>query len=112
MVFKTYKGSRLDLQHYKGKDIINYEFEILNDDGTAYDLSIYDDIIIKFFEKRHGTLLEFWDLTDGINLASPVDNFIDWTANIDYRPKFYYHECYGTIGTQEELLFHGVSEVI
>lgn len=115
-MFKTYKGARLDLQHYKGKTISGYEIEVLNDDNTEFDLSIYDDIVLKVFQKIHGTEILSYDLTDGIVLNSPVDNIITWVApmaGLNIRPKFYYHECYGVFDDgEEELIFHGVSQVI
>lgn len=112
-MFNTYKGARLDLQLYKGKAIIDYEIQVFNDDGTDFDLSVYDDIFIKIFEKKHGTLIYEYSIGSGIE--DPTDNIISWSANdIIKRPKFYYMECYGILGSpeQEELIFHGVSEII
>lgn len=114
--FKTYKGGRLDLEHYRGVNIIAYEFDITNDDDTAFDLSIYDDIIIKVYEKIHGTLKLSFDFQGGISTDSPSSSGkIYWNATrtqTGLRPKTYYHECYGTkqSGVIHELLFHGVSE--
>jgi hypothetical protein len=118
-VFKTYKGARIDLQHYKGKSIEGYEFEVFDNDDTAFDLSAYDDIIIKIFEKRHGTeLLEFSEGNGDVERDSPAGNSITWHASMtsmDLFPKFYYHECYGVIDESpevNELIFHGVFEMI
>lgn len=114
---KTYKGARIDLQHYSGTSIVGFEIDIFEDDGSDYDLSVYDSIVIKLFQKRHGTLVEtFTEEAEQILFNSPIGNTIIWNGihdEMNIRPKFYYHECIGTYtdGTPE-LLFHGVSDVI
>jgi len=115
--FKTYKGGRLDLEHYKGKTISSYEFSLYNDDDTEFDLSNYSDIRIKIYQKIHGTLVLSFDFQSGILTDSPVGNTVYWNATkeqMNIRPKLYWHECYGirTTTTREELLFEGVSSVI
>ncbi len=115
--FKTYKGGRLDLEHYKGKSIVSYAIDVFNDDDTDFDLDVYSDIRIRIYQKIHGTLVLAFDFQDGISTDSPAGNTIYWNASLSQmtiRPKFYWHECYGlkSSGTIEELIFQGVSEVI
>ncbi len=116
--FKTYKGGRLDLEHYRGKSIDGYAIDVFNDDDTDFDLDVYDDIFIRIFEKIHGTLVLTFNFETGISTDSPAGNTIYWNATksqMDIRPKLYWHECYGVINvnpTKEELIFQGVSEVI
>lgn len=115
--FKTYKGGRLDLEHYKGKTISSFEVDVFNDDDTAMDLDVYDDIKIKIYEKIHGTLVLTSDFQSGVSTDSPAGNTIYWTVSkisTSIRPKFYWHECYGSkqSGAIEELIYQGVSTVI
>jgi hypothetical protein len=116
--FKTYKGGRLDLEHYKGKTIHTYQIDVFNDDDTDFALSVYSDIRIRIYQKIHGTLVLAFDFQGGVVTDSPTGNTIYWNATksqMDIRPKYYWHECYGVINTNpsvEELIFEGVSEVI
>lgn len=108
----------MDLQHYKGKNISYYPIDVFNSDNTDFSLSAYDDIRIKIFEKIHGTLVLSFDFQNGVSVDSPAGNTVYWNATkaqMDIRPKFYWHECYGLKNlnpTREELIFEGVSEVI
>lgn len=115
--FKTYKGGRLDLEFYKGKATINYEVEVFNDDGTEFDLSVYDDIKLKIFHKIHGTLVITLGMDAGeISVSSPSDNivYLDLSdTQTDLRPKEYWYECYGVREDDEqELIFLGVAKVL
>ncbi len=115
--FKTYKGDRLDLDHYRAKTINDFEILVYEDDGTDKDLSVYDDIKIEVFEKIHGTQVLSFDFQSGVSTDSPAGNSIYWYATYsqtNIRPKFYWHECWGSIGSgvKRELIFQGVSTVI
>ena len=115
--FKTYKGDRLDLEHYKGKSISSFQIDVFNDDGSEMDLDVYDDIKIKIFEKIHGTLVLTTDFQTGIATDSPAGNSIYWTVSrtdVNIRPKFYWLECYGSkqSGVIEELIFQGVFTMV
>ena len=115
--FKTYKGGRLDLEHYKGMTISSFAIDVFNDDDTDFNLDVYDDIKIKVYEKIHGLLKLTFDFQGGISTDSPAGNTIYWTAQktqMNLRPKLYYHECYGSkqSGAIQELIFHGVSDEI
>jgi hypothetical protein len=116
--FKTYKGGRLDLEHYKGMTVYFYAIDLYNEDGTEASLSAYQDIRIKIYEKQHGTLVADFDFQTGVSVDSPANNTIYWNATItemNLRPKLYYHECTGLKNVNpliQELLFSGVSQVI
>lgn len=114
--FKTYKGGRLDLEHYRGKDISAYQIDVYNDDDTDFDLGIYDDIYYKMFEKMHGTeVLDFHFSNGGVGVDSPAGKtlfLIATKAEMAIRPKLYWQECYGTIGLVQQLIFQGVATVI
>ena len=115
--FKTYKGGRLDLEHYKGKTISDFTIDVFNDDGTDFNLDTYGDIKICIYEKIHGTLMFCFNQQSGISTDSPAGNTIHWTASkiiMNIRPKFYWHECVGLKqgGAVEELIFEGVSTVL
>lgn len=117
-IFKTYRGGRLDLEFYKGKGTFDYEVEILNDDESEFDLSVYDDIFLKFFHKIHGTEVLEMSLNDGqLSVYSPPDNIViinSLSGTVDIRPKEYWQECYGVRSEdgEPELLFFGVGKVI
>lgn len=110
---KTFTGGRLNLIHKKGYPIVQHEFEILNDDCTAKDLSGTDGVYFKLFAKAGGKLLVTIDMSAGDN--SPDDNFIylddDSDITSQRAPREYWHECYAVSGSPEvsELLFDGVS---
>lgn len=114
-VFRTYKGGRLDLEHYKGKSVTSFEIDVYNEDDTDFDLGVFDQIVLKIFDKIHGTeILSFDDDTSEIVISG---NTILWSATrtkMNIRPKIYWHECYGvkTSGDIQELIFQGTSEMI
>jgi hypothetical protein len=110
----THKGARLDLQHYKGESIQDFEFEMCDDSGVALNLGIYTNIKIQIFAKRGGTLIRTWDNNSGLTITL---NVINWDATKiqmdEYRRLTYYHHCIGVLSTgQEDVLFYGNSEVI
>lgn len=115
MIFRTYKGKRLDLQHYKSMSIVEYEFQIFDYDDNEVDLSLYENIELNVYQKKHGTLVNSYDLSDGLSLGSPDYN-IYWDASIEDMnliQKPYYHECIGVLSDgRTDLLFHGISEII
>lgn len=117
-IFKTYRGGRLDLEFYKGKGSFDYEVEVLNDDDSEFDLSVYDDILLKFFHKIHGTEVLEMSFNDGqVTVYSPADNFVILNVlatTINIRPKEYWYECYGIRSEdgEPELIFFGVGKVI
>lgn len=110
----THKGARLDLQHYKGESIVDFEFEICDDSSLALDLSVYTSIKIQIFAKRGGTLIRTWTNNSGISITT---NVINWDATKiqmdEYRRLTYYHHCIGVLSSgQEDVLFYGNSEII
>lgn len=116
-IYKTYKGARLDLQHYKGKLTQEFIINVFNEDGTDFDLTVYSNVIYKIFHKQHGTLVLTFDEDDGsLTRYSPADNDIYFYLSgviLTKRPKEYYHECYGVLDNQEqELIFHGIADLL
>lgn len=116
MIYKTYRGARLDLQFYKGKSTINFVVSIFNDDDSDFDLTIYSDIVIVIQDKKHGTVILTLSMDDGeVSLASPADNdiYLDLShVQTDLRVKEYWYECYGIREDDEqELIFFGVAEM-
>lgn len=109
---KTFTGGRLDLEHFKRYPIVDHEFEVLNDDCTAKDFSVFDGVELRLYAKQGGKLLFTVDMLDGDN--SPSDNFI-YLNTADFEdlrgPREYWHECVGLSGSPEvgELIFYGVS---
>lgn len=116
MYYKTYRGSRLDLQFYVGKATIDFEVQVFNDDETEANLGVYDDIKFKMFHKIHGTeVLELSMDDGGLQVDSPIASsvFINLSDSEDLRPKEYWYECYGIREDDEqELIFFGVGQAI
>lgn len=118
-MIKTYRGAELYLQHYKGKSVVDYGFEILDVDGVALDLpSRYSLIVLEFYAKRNGTLIDTFNNNSGLTYTT---NTITWNASkvrMDvFRLLTYYHHCYGVIKTaanlgQHDVLFFGPSQMI
>lgn len=120
---KTHKGAELSLEIYKGKSVVDYWFDLFEDDDSDMDLSNYEDIIMTFYSKRGGTVIATFDLDEGLSVSG---NRISWNASFDDMDLFrlsltYYHECHGVIGTtqspaiddgQKEVLFYGPATVI
>ncbi len=111
---RTFKGVELNLELYKGSTVRSYEMELLEDDCSAMDLSIYDQIEIKIYSKRGGTVLEEYSIGNGIEFNSPEDNFIYWTAgDFNDLPRLeYYIDGKGILASgQKDLLFYGISDL-
>lgn len=119
-VIKTHKGAELNLEHYKGKSIVDFEFEMLDDEDEALDLTVYSNIFLKIYAKRGGTEIDSFDYNSGLTVVS---NIISWDVDkvrMDlYRIGLtYYHHCYGVLDiagnelvSREDLLFYGNSPV-
>lgn len=112
---KTYKGAELDLEHYKGKSIVDFEFEMLDDQDEPLDLSIYSGILLKIYAKRNGTEIDSFSIGAGLSVT---DNFITWDAtkvemNLYRVGLVYYHHCYGVLTSdgEEDLFFYGNSPI-
>lgn len=110
IAFRTYKGGRLDLEHYKGKSVINYEF-VITCDGSSVFFDDYSQIELRMFQKRHGTLV----FTTLLDVQASPEHLI-WNQDresMDLLQKYYYHECVGVYADgEEDILFHGVSKFI
>lgn len=118
-MLKTYKGRELNLKHYKGKSIVDYWFDIEEDDDTESDLTIYSLIVLEIFAKRGGTLIETFNNNSGLTIEA---NRVTWNASKTIMDQFrkglvYYHHMYGVIESgenegQQDVLFFGNSEII
>lgn len=108
-------GCRQDLEFYRNYPVVSFPFEVLDDDGTAYDFTGNKDIIWKLFEKKHGTLVLTMKKTDGeISLTDNTINLSVTQAEMSLlRTKEYYQEMYWVNSSDIEiLLFHGVGKAI
>lgn len=106
-------GARLDLEFYKGFPVINYSFQIFNDDDTNYNFVNSTGCFFKLLAKKNGTLLALISMSFG----SPRDNFIYLNDSgsspsiISQRtPRICWYEVYSVEG-QNKLLFEGVAEI-
>lgn len=105
MGYSTYKGARLDLESYQGKSTLDYEIEILNDDGTEFDFSVYDSIACKLYYRRKGELIISPTVSTSDNLIL-LDLTLAQTTALQARE--YWYECYGVDGSEQELIVYGV----
>lgn len=118
MIYKTYKGARIDIELYKSKATIDFWIEVFNDDETETDLTIYSDITLTIAHKIHGTVvLTLVEDDGGIQLGSPVGNSIFLNVSDSQtdalRPKEYWYECFGTREDDEkELICFGIAKVL
>jgi hypothetical protein len=108
MIYKTYKGSRLDLETYRGKSSIDYEIEVLNTDGSEFDLSIYSSIVAKVFYRQHGELIITPTITSSSNVL-----YLDATMaqTLALQTREYWIEIYGVLIvplSEQELITYGI----
>jgi hypothetical protein len=118
-VHKTYIGSELAMEIYKGKSIVDDYFDLTEDDGTDSDLTIYNLIVLEIFAKRGGTLIDTFNNNSGLTIEG---NRVTWNASKSrmdlYLKGFvYYHHMYGVIASgsnagQQNVLFFGPSIII
>ena len=106
MIYKTYKGARLDLEFYQGKSTIDYEVEVLNDDGSELDFSVFDSVEFKLFYRQHGELVISPTVTTS-------DNFLELTLTkaqtTALQLREYWYEVYGIFpDDEEELICTGI----
>jgi hypothetical protein len=106
--YKTFKGTQLDLEIYQGKSTIDYPVEMLNDDGTAYDLSVYSSIVCKVYYRQHGEEIVTLTVTNVSNFL-----YLDTTKaqSAALQAREYFYECYGVLtspANEQELLIYGV----
>lgn len=103
--YKTYQGSRLDLEFYQGKSVIDYDIEVLTDGGSDYDLSTYESVLFDVKYRRGGE--QIVSLTNTI-----LDNFIYVDLTLEQSESLqrrdYWYECYGVIGDDKELIVFGL----
>jgi|SRR6478736_487850 len=112
-LLKVSPSERVDLEFYKGYPVINYTFEILNEDGTAYDFTNSSGVYFKLLAKKNGSLLALISMS----FSSPRDNFIYLNDSgsspsiVSQRtPRVCWYEVY-SVESQNKLLFEGVAEI-
>jgi hypothetical protein len=106
--YRTYKGARLDLEIYQGKSTIDYPIEVLNDDDSAYDMTIYSSIVAKVFYRKHGEEIDTLTITNSLNVLY-LDALKAETLALQTRE--YWMEIYGVLITpsgEEDLLTFGI----
>lgn len=106
--YKTYKGTELNLEVYRGKSTIDYPIEILNDDNTEFDLSVYSSLVCKVFYRQHGEEIVTLTVTNTNNFLY-LDTMKAQSAALQSREYFY--EIYGVLtspANEQELLTYGI----
>lgn len=114
MLTKVFTSARLDLDIFKGVyEIIDFQFEVLNDDCTARDMSDSSGVFFKVLSKKNGKQL----LNIEMEINASPDNYIylsDGGEIVALRhPRTYWYECYSIEGSPEQpvLLFYGNLEL-
>jgi len=108
-------GCRQDLEFYLNYPVVSFPFEILDDDGAAYDFTGFKDFVWKLFEKKHGTLVLTMKETDNEieRSSNTITLSVTQTEMSLLRVKEYYQEMYWVNASDQEiLLFHGVGKAI
>ena len=105
--YKTFKGSRLNLEIYQGKSSIDYEIEVLNDDSSNFDLSVYSSIVCAVYYRQHGDLIVSPTVTSTDNVL-----YLDVTKaqSAALQTREYFYECYGILVSplnEQELITYG-----
>lgn len=105
--------TQLDLEFYKNYPIINYNFEIFNDNDTEYDFSNATAVYFKLLAKKNGTVLALIPMS-----FSTSDHFIylnDTGSSpsivIQRTPRTAWYEVYSVEGGINKLLFYGIAEL-
>jgi hypothetical protein len=114
MIAKVYTGARLDLEFYKGYPIINYEFEVFNDDDTDYNFSNSSGVFFKLLAKKNGSLLAL--LRFGLDSPTTNNIYLNDTGSspsiiIQRTPRTAWYEVYSVEQGRNKLLFQGVAEL-
>lgn len=112
MVATTYVGRRFDLQHYIGVSVVEYLLTIVDQDCNEVDLEQFDNVILRFCEKKHGTELFTIDSESspaGIEFGTQgqIIFSIDYEA-LELKEKPYFYEVLGIVGNEKQLLSFGV----
>ena len=114
---KTYKGGEVNLKHYQDESVVDYWFDIMEDDGSDTDLTQYSNIKFQIFAKRKGTLIKTFDYNSGLSVGG---SRVTFNAAKLYTSLFrqgltYYHNMIGIrklpIG-ETDVIFFGNSEMI
>lgn len=106
--YQTFKGARLDLEIFQGRSTIDYEIEILNDDGTEFDFSIYSSKVFQIYYRPHGEAITTFTVTTTENFVL-FDALKAQTALLQTRE--YWYECYGVLISplsEHELITFGI----
>lgn len=106
-------GARLDLDFYKGYPVINYTFEVMQDDCSDYDFSLSSGVYFKLLSKKNGKLLALIQMS----FNNPKNNFIYLNDSgsspsiVSQRsPREMWYEVY-SVESQNKLLFEGVAQL-
>jgi hypothetical protein len=113
---KIFTGARFDIQAFKGQyEIIDFPFEVLNDDCTPRDMDDSSGVFFKLFAKQNGKAL--LELEMEFDASASPDGFIylsDGGQILALRhPRIYWYEVYSIEGSPEQpvLLFFGTLEL-
>ncbi len=112
---KTYKGGELNLKHYQGQSIVDYWFDMIEDDDSDSDLSVYSEIQFQLFAKRNGTLIRSVDNNSGLTITGSRVNMdiVKVYMSLFRSGLTYYHHMIGVMADgQTDVLFFGNSEMI
>lgn len=90
---KSYLGQRLDLEHYAGLPLNDFEIEVVDSNEDPFDFTGYSDFTFELFAKHLGKSLGTFSLND------PTANIITLTGInstefLALRPALYFFEVY------------------
>lgn len=118
---RLHKGAELAFEDYVGTSIVDFSAELLNDDCTVMDTSVYEDFIWSVFYKRGGSLAtEAIDRNSGITVEENVITINRSKIYSSLRKGLtYYHHLIGVrklvgneLTKEEDVLWYGPIEAI
>jgi hypothetical protein len=106
-------GARIDLEFYKGYPVINYDFQVLQDNCSNYDFSNSTAVYFRLLAKRNGTELALIQMS----FSNPKTNYI-YLNDSGSSPSVItqrfnrtcWYEVYSVEG-QNKLLFEGIAQL-
>ena len=112
MIYRTYKGARLDLEIYQGKSTIDYEIAVYTDEDEDFDFIIYSSLVCKIFYRQHGEETVTPTVSNSGNII-----LLDLTKaqTLALQTREYWYEIYGILViplAEQELIAYGIMKNI
>jgi hypothetical protein len=107
---KSFLGQRLDLEHYAGLPLNDFEIEVVDSNEDPFDFTGYSNFKFALYAKAHGKLLEEFDIADPTDSIITLSG-INSTSFLELRPALYFFEVYADTGdspAQKFIINYGI----